>query len=252
MYFGLKLFSSNIDLAEEADKAVRDDFFDFVELYAVPGSFKETAHIWRAYSFPFVVHGPHQGAGVNLANASRKNENRRRMEDARRFADVLKAPYIIVHGGSGGPLEETIDQIAAMRDERFVLENIPKVGLIGEACTGFTPKHLQMALVSGIFAGCVLDVGHAINAANSLNEPWEAFLGRFLTLRPVLFHLSDGDSRSEKDLHASIGNGDFDLRRILALLPTEAKITLETPRASDTGLRDAIQDSNAIRRYLHA
>ena len=252
MRYGLKLFSDNTDLVKEADRAVRANYFSFVELYAIPGSFKETAHVWRAYSFSFVVHGPHHGAGVNLADASRRKENCRRMADALRFADALNAPCIIVHGGFGGPLEEVVDQIAAMRDDRFILENTPKVGLNGESCTGYTPEHLQIAIGSGVFASCVLDVGHALYAANSLNEPWEAFLRRFLALRPVLFHLADGDSKSEKDVHVSIGKGDFDLRGILALLPNEARITLETPRAPNTGLRDVIQDSDAIRRYFNA
>jgi deoxyribonuclease-4 len=252
MRYGLKLFSTNQDLAQEADRAVREGHFSFVELYAVPGSFQETAPVWTSFSFPFVVHGPHHGAGVNLANAARREENRRLLADARRFADVLEAPCIIVHGGFGGTLEEVAEQIAALRDDRFALENTPKLGIQGEACISFTPEHLQTALASGVFAGSVLDVGHAIYAANSLGEPWEAFLRRFLALRPLLFHLSDGDSRAEKDLHVSIGQGDFDLRRILELLPKEARITLETPRAPGTGLRDALQDCQVLRRYLYA
>ncbi|MDR0467096.1 MAG: sugar phosphate isomerase/epimerase, partial [Deltaproteobacteria bacterium] len=245
-----KLFSTDAALAGEAAQAVRENYFSFIELYAVPGSFQETAQVWKSFSFPCIVHGPHFGAGVNLADAARKDENRRKMEDALRFADALNAPYVIVHGGFGGPLEELVEQTAAMRDDRFILENTPKLALNGETCTAHTPEHLQTALGSGVFAGCVLDVGHALYAANSLNEPWEAFLRRFLALRPVLFHLSDGDGRSEKDVHASFGKGDFDLRGILALLPKGAKITLETPRSHGTGLRDAIQDSVAIRRYL--
>ena len=252
MRYGLKLFSDNTELAAEADRAVRANYFSFVELYAIPGSFKATAHVWRACSFSFIVHGPHHGSGVNLADASRRQENRRRMVDAMRFADALKAPYIIVHGGFGGPLEESAAQIAAMRDERFVLENTPKIGLNDEVCAGYTPEHLATAIGSGIFTGYVLDVGHALYAANSLKEPWEGFLRRFLALQPVLFHLSDGDSHSEKDVHASIGKGDFDLRRILALLPKDAKITLETPRTPNTGLRDVMQDRNAIGRYSDA
>lgn len=244
---GIKLFSTNLDLLPFVHALEPGAPFAFVELYVIPGSFASNAAAFVDLPLPVVIHSPHFAQGVNLADASLRKENRRRMEDSFRFADMFDAPWIIAHGGMSGTMEEYIDQVREMNDQRIIIENLPIVNLIDEPSVGCTPEDVVLAMESGAFGGFVLDVGHAICAAASLETPWEAYLERFLELSPCMFHIADGDVKSEKDMHLSLGRGNYDWDYIFAKLPQQAFVTLETPRDPARGLADSEGDALFLR-----
>ena len=98
---------------------------------------------------------------------------------------------------------------------------------------------------SGAFAGFVLDMGHAVYAANALNEGALSFLKRFLQFNPRMMHIADG-------VWNRIGQGDFELAAMCALLPGQARLTLEIPRDAARQLQDAKEDALALRRLFLA
>ncbi len=227
--------------------------FAYIELYTPPQSHASTKEVWRniAHSLGsgrFVIHAPHFGHGVNLADRALREGNAALMTDARRFADDLGADEIIVHGGFGGSLEEMCQQALALQEPRLVLENVPKVGIDGQSCLAWSPELLALTLDSGAFSGFVLDIGHAIYASRSAGVSLQDYLAQFLALKPRLFHLADGEKTSEKDIHLNIGKGNFDFGFILAKLPKNARITLETPRDMGRGLADSIADAREVKR----
>lgn len=155
-----------------------------------------------------------------------------------------------MHSGFGGPLEEVCLQALGLQETRLALENTPKVGIGGESCVAWSPALVDEALATGAFRGFVLDIGHALYASASASTAWELFLAEFLCMSPDLFHLSDGYMGLDKDIHESIGKGTFDLKRILAMIPPDAAVTLETPRDMDHGLNDSIHDALEVRRLV--
>ncbi|MFA6498080.1 MAG: hypothetical protein WCV64_01960, partial [Desulfurivibrionaceae bacterium] len=236
---GLKFFSINIDLLPQAIALWEAGLFDYIELYAIPGTHKETCTGWQQSSIPFVIHAPHSFHGVNLAMASCRKDNHSILTETLKFSDDLAVEKIIVHGGHSGSIEETIEQVASLRDDRIFLENKPKVGLHDELCVGWSPEEFRFAQQSEVFAGFVLDFGHATCAARSLlKEPME-MINEFLSLDPQIFHLVDGNRASEKDIHNNLGRGDFDLSRYALSVPEKTWLTLETPRES---LDDFVDD----------
>lgn len=244
---GLKLFSTNLDLLPFVRALEPGAPFAFIELYVIPGSFAANATAFTGLSLPVIIHSPHLANGVNLADASMRRVNRKLMEDSFRFADMFDSSWIIAHGGMSGTMEEYVEQVREMNDHRIIIENLPLVNLIDEPSVGCTPEDVTFAMESGAFGGFVLDVGHALCAAATLKTPWEAYLERFLALDPCMFHIADGDVRSEKDMHLSLGYGNYDWDRILAKLPQRALVTLETPRDPARGLADSERDALFLR-----
>ena len=111
--------------------------------------------------------------------------------------------------------EMTAEQL---NDPRIILENKPKVGINGEACVGWSPDEFRIALTSGVFAGFVLDFGHAACAALSVGKKTMELVTEFLAYEPEVFHLSDGDRYSEKDTHYNLGKGNLELKEYYTLI----------------------------------
>ena len=249
---GLKLFSTDTELLPEATRLWQKKVFHYIELYTIPGTFEKTAGVWRNCQIPYVIHAPHSEHGVNLAVAGQWEENRKYFEESRKFADNLKAEIIIVHGGHTGTIDETIRQIALLDDERICLENKPEIGLNNEQCIGWSPGEFQLVLDSGVLsAGTVLDFGHAVCAAFSEGIPPMELVMKFLAFNPKVFHLSDGNTASEKDAHLNIGHGDFKITKLLSVVPENAYVTLETPRSSLNGINDFVKDVSCIQALVN-
>jgi deoxyribonuclease IV len=238
---GLKLYSTNLSLIPEIRSLGRVPF-DFIELYAMPKTYEQTVDRWKGLDASFVIHAAHSHHGVNLARGDFEVVNRARLGEACRFADALGAEIVVVHGGNNGTFEEALRQIALFGDRRITLENKPKVGVRGNLCVGYLPGQLSQALASGAVSAMALDIGHADCAARSLGVDSLEYLREFLALKPVLFHLSDRETASEKDVHLNFGKGDLDLAAVLDLIPEGARVTLETPRDPARGLEDFLED----------
>lgn len=206
---GIKLFSTNTQLVDEAVQLVRDGVFSYIELYTPYESFNSTKDAYQFLDIPFVIHAPHFGNGVNLSDSKLRDSNRRRLEDTFQFADMLDASHIIVHGGFGGSMDELISQCTELNDSRLVLENIPRIGINNEDCIGYSYEQLHQAVNSEAFSGMVLDIGHAVCAANAQNISWRHLITQFLSLSPVIFHLSDGYTDGLKDIHLSLDKEIF-------------------------------------------
>jgi len=245
---GLKLYSTNTDLIPDAIRLWEENICHYIELYTVPGTYETTVTLWQSCHIPFVIHAPHSVHGINFAIAGQWEKNRERFMDAQRFANRLNAEVIIVHAGHGGSMDEAIRQIGLLKDERICLENQPKMGLNNEHCIGWSPDEFHRAADAGVLnAGTVLDFGHAVCAAFSLGMDPMDLVREFLVFKPRVFHLSDGDTASEKDSHLNIGHGSFNIADLLSVLPENGYLTLETPRNHGNGMNDFVHDVRCIR-----
>ncbi len=242
---GLKLGSVNQQYSNEIDRLYRASSFAYMELFALPESYTSTIDYWRQFDFPFVIHAPHTAAGMNLADPQARAANRIKIEETLRFADALDARYIIFHSGMDGSIVETVQQLKAYTDDRFLLENKPYRGVVGGVCVGSGYSDLQIALQE-LGCGFCFDFGHGVCAANSLGEDPVAFIRQMLTLEPALYHLTDGDYSSEIDMHLHYGEGSFPLKEFLHFVADGAMVTNESIKNSRESLGDFEEDV----RYL--
>lgn len=255
MNIGLKLWSTNLEYyAKEALRLYEQGYCSYVELYAVPGTFEETAVAWKNLNIPYTLHCPHFAHGFNLGKSKLRESNRKKFEEVRKFADLLNVDYIIIHGGIDGEAEETAKQLKDLNEPRALIENKPykAVPVIapGKTCVGYSPEQIEMIKrVSG--CGFCLDFNHAICAANSFNYNYIDYIKKFMALKPDMFHLSDlPDEKTEYDGHFHLGEGQIDLKSIAQFMNKDSKVSLETAKNSRTSLEDFIKDSEYYSKLM--
>ena len=247
MKIGLKLYSTDTALIQDASRLGKG-FFDFIELYIIPSSYEKTINIWKSFDIPYVIHAPHSLHRVNLAQEDKWESNLKHFVETRRFADELGSETIIVHGGNNGSISETIRQIKLLNERRIALENKPKIGLQNELCIGWSPPEFYEVFNAGVLDGMVLDFRHAACAAYSLKVKEMEIIKSFMVFNPKLFHLSDGDVLSEKDIHLNLGKGNLNLAEFLSMVPHDGLLTVETPRDPSKGLDDFVNDVIFLRK----
>lgn len=245
----MKLWSVNYQYLPEARRLLREGICDFIELFVVPGSYSENLDQWAGLNADYVIHAPHYDFGVNLSDKGLLASNLRRIGEALKFADVLKADRVIVHPGIGGPIEETVRQLRAVDDPRLTVENKPFFGRNRSRCTGSSPQEIGF-LLQETGASLCLDIGHAICAANARKVDYLGYVDDFLKLKPSLYHLADGEANGVTDRHLHLGTGGYDLSLIVARIPRPRNITIETEKDSAETLDDFVGDVRFLHRLL--
>lgn len=245
---GLKIGSKDIQYTDELISFYNQGVFQYIELFTLSDSYNETVSYWKQFHIPFGIHAPHSAAGLNLACVSNRKINEAKIEESIKFADKLNAKYIIFHSGTNGMPVEVIKQLKPFADERFLIENKPIHGLDGSTCVGSVYGDLKL-IIDGIGKGCgfCLDFGHAICAANTLKRDPIDFIKKLCNLNPRVYHLTDGDYKSELDSHLHYGTGSFPLKKLLSLVPDCGMITNEAKRENLNSLEEFKLDSATLR-----
>lgn len=247
---GFKLRTTDIKLGSEALGLYRAGVIDYIELYVVPGTYDSTIFKWKSLEIPVVIHAPHTSHGVNLAVNGLRKSNILVYNEVKKFADTLSSMIIIVHSGCNGTINEVINQLELINEERVCVENKPLKGLRGEICQGSSPREFKKLFDAGVLKGIVLDFGHAVNAAFSLGIHHMKMIEDFMHFDPVLFHLSDGDTASEKDVHLHLGQGNFNIKEFIEIIPKNRFLTLETPRDPSIGVADFLKNVSFLKENL--
>jgi len=258
MKIGLKLWSTNDNYVTSAQKLYSDGFFDFIELYVVPGSFVKFKDIWKNFEIPYTLHTPHTIHGFNLALEDSADSNRKLFSEVEKYSDYLDASSIIIHPGIEGELTSTLNQLSKFRDtigpptySKLVLENKPYISLVNTNCRGALLEEVNVILSKTGLKFC-LDIGHAIKTALFLKTDPLDYLDRFFKLKPLMVHLSDGNLDNYYDQHLSLGAGEFDLSKILSKIKQNkvSLLILETSKKSQDNLDDYTFDVKYIRKSL--
>ena len=250
MNIGLKLWSKNTDYYyDEAKRLYKDGWFNYIELFVVPGT-TGTINNWEAMHndmhIPFALHAPHSAVGVNLADSTKEESNKKAYEEVARFAEALDPVFTIVHSGINGSIEETVRQLNIIKPKNILIENKPRKTVYGEpVCRGYNIDEIKTVL-DGYKCGFCLDIGHAICTANALGlEPY-SFVEKIQSLAPSCYHISDNDINSDIDRHLHIGNGSYDFARIFSIIDTSKHIAIETVKDSKENLDDFSSDAEQL------
>ena len=228
---GLKLWSTNLELISSAKKLYQAGFYQYIELFAVPGSYQNTISKWSNCQIPFVIHAAHYNAGMDLSDTTKFDSNKILINEAINFTNALSASHIIFHPGVKGNLRETARQLIAINDERLLIENVPLSSIDGKfVLLGSTPTEIRLLLVSVPKLGFCLDVVHACCSANSHTQSIQSIIDEFIALNPQLFHIADNKLETIIDEHLHFGTGSLPLKQIISQLPKSQRITLESTK----------------------
>ena len=249
---GLKLWSTNKLYIPDAIKFFEQGIYNYIELFAVPGSYDEYVSFWKALDIPCVIHAPHFYQGMCLSRPEAFTKNMQLAAEALKFADTLKASWVVFHSGVEGNIEETARQLRVIADPRVLIENKPRIGIGGEMCNGYSPEEIAY-LKTEASVGFCLDIGHAICAANSLRKDRLEFLQKMNSLGPKMYHLTDGDWHSELDQHLHFGQGSYDFDMITKILPTNNfMVSIECIHDYQNSLIDFVPDATFLQAILNA
>jgi deoxyribonuclease-4 len=247
---GLKLWSINNNYIAQAERLYKEGLYQYIELYAVPGSYKEHISFWENLAVPFIVHAPHIAHGMNLAKKENMKVNLALADESKKYADGLGSDTIIIHSGVNGETVETARQLVIINDGRFVIENTPYYGLIENTiCNGNSIEEIAFITRETGSKFC-FDVGHGICSANAKKIDPIDYIKRFMDLKPHMYHLSDGSYGSVYDRHDNFGKGDYPLKKIVKMLPPECSITVETEKESQEHLDDYAVDVHYLKNLF--
>ena len=65
MNLGLKLGSPNSSYENAINDLWQKKVFQYIELLAIPNTYKNTIDFWKQFKIPFIIHAPHSGHGMN-------------------------------------------------------------------------------------------------------------------------------------------------------------------------------------------
>lgn len=250
---GLKLWNINTqDYLPLVEELYEKKLFDYVELYILPGNLDKLED-WKKLNTPFGIHAPHFQHGMNLSKAENFENNLKLYEEVKKYADELKANYIVFHSGTDGDYKETAKQLLHINDPRTVIENKPYKTLPfidGDYYVGGKVEEIKY-IINTVKCKFCLDIGHAVSAANALNVEPYGYIEEFMKLKPSMFHLSDINILSDMDQHLNYGQGTLDFERLVKILPANPTITIETNKKSKENLDDFVCDAKFLRSKLN-
>ena len=257
---GLKLwttdFIKNGSLLIEAEKAMKEGIFDYLELYALPFSFDDakSSVVSHFGGQKVVVHAPHNCHGVNIADKNEAENNKKRLRSSQEFADLMNSDIIILHPGMNKGEEyisESIRQFRGLNDSRLTVENLPSYcSTTMSELHGISPIEIKR-FIDECGAKFCFDFSHAICGANYCNIDVYLFLKEMFDLNPSMYHICDGDVNSQNDDHLHFGLGNYNLKRLISDFTNEnGLITMETgsgvPVRIDPWLNDALYIRNLL------
>ena len=224
---GIKLWSSNLDCLPSVKRSIVGGDVHYIEIMPVPS--QNDVEPFQQLKCPVVIHVNTDRRKINIADPAMLKENLKSIQNDIRWADELNAKNIIVHPGLGN-IHDAVKFIRGLNDERVIVENMPKISLNGDIMIAHSIEDIKTFQNHDI--GFCLDFNHAMRAATSLNIPEKRFIRDLNSISPMMFHISDGNKKREKDEHIHLGAGDFDIPFFvnIANKKQDSYVTLETPK----------------------
>ena len=245
--YGLKLWSINENYIKEAKELYEKEFYSYIELYIVPESYENYIKLWKSLDIPFIIHATHYRHNMNLGKSDSWPKNLELTKEVQKFADQLTSEIVIYHPGINGCIEETVNQLNKIDDNRIFIENKPFIA-INESflCNGNSPEEIKFIMDNTGVKFCY-DIGHGICSSNSRHVNVYTDLEKYLDLNPKMFHLTDGNFLDVYDKHYHFGKGTYDIKKILKYIPDNSSITIETYKDSTEDLEDFKKDIDYLK-----
>jgi endonuclease IV len=243
MKIGVKTFNE-IEILEKFK-----DHVDFFEIMALDKPNPQVLEFIKNSNMPIIIHSQHAGFGINNADKSKINKNKKAMEKAIEHANHSNAKRIIVHPGEKEnetcSENNSLEFIKSFPDSRIIIENMPKIPLTKGICLGYSPESIKL-FMEKTGAGFCLDINHAICSAIENDLDYKSYLKDFIKLKPAHYHLGGQKIRKNRQTHLSLEDSEINIKEIVELLPANAEITLETT----TDLNKIQRDIDIIKKYI--
>ena len=239
--YGLKLWSRNRNLFDEAVERFSNKEFDFIELGHYPPEPLNFEALAKLKEIPVTVHQPNDAAFHELIAT---DELLSIWRDTLALADFFKSPTIIIHTGKKHTAESFFENLKKIDDPMIIVENSPGRDLFNYPMFG---QHLEdLKRISEKKPIC-LDLQKAVSAAFHQKLDYKTYIEEVLkTIKPVYFHISGCKREGPEDpifLHGDLWDDDTDwtwIKKQLNAYAAEvrAPLVFETPKEKNTLAND--------------
>lgn len=232
---GLKIRKNNLESIN-----IFGNIFDFTEIY-IDLKFP-LDKLKKYFGKNITIHAAHYEDGFDPSNKDSFELNKNILELAAKAADIVDSPWIIVHPGhnlSSNSQKNMFEFFDKYWDSRIIFENCPA---IDNAENGLKylfslPNDLKN-LLHRYRAGTILDFGHAICTANTLNLKVDQLINEFYELKPVTFHISGIELNADTDSHLHLFEVENNME-YLRKIPNNKLVTFEVPN-------EGVKDKNKL------
>lgn len=240
--YGLKLWSSNIELFDSAKEAHTKGFFDFIELFADTSRSFDRSSLDSLKDIEVTIHAPHSGMFHEFVIGDAEHATWNRTLE---LAEFFKSDVIVVHPGRDHTFETFSQNLAKIDDPRVYIENMS--GLDIESKPMFGQKLEDLERIHRMKPIC-FDLEKAVKAARYQDRDYKEYISEALQkLSPTYFHISGGDKESAVDEHLDLAEANFDVvwmkKHISAI--AGSRLVFETPKT--TGLQNDIANTDYFR-----
>lgn len=236
--YGLKIWSSNINLFDDITNRYKKGEFDFVELYSNSDFAHDYVNLEKLKSVP--VMGIHIG---NLNSAGfhtffLRDDQKAAWQMTVELADFFNSPRIIVHPAVEHTKETFWENLEKIDDPRILIESMPVVSPFGGEERKFGTKLTDLREIRKRKEIC-LDITKFIKACVFHKIDYKSELMLALTeLLPVYFHISGCVIDNPIDQHDNMWDANFDMTWVRQILEEYSKdkiiyLVFETPKIAD-------------------
>ncbi len=207
--YGLKLWSSNINLLEEAVFLYRKKYVDFIELYHDADKKVNFNSFGLLKKIPINIHAYHNKGFHEFRLGKNELEI---WKITKQMADFFKSQFVIVHAGKASGIKNFVDNLKKIDDPRILIENMSGLDIYGKPTFGYNLKELKK--IKKIKNIC-FDLEKAVKSACYQKISYKKFISQCLQeLKPLYFHISGGDVNNLHDEHLNLYDANFDLKWI--------------------------------------
>jgi hypothetical protein len=207
--YGLKLWTNDDNLFDEAVSLFKKEQFDFLELYHNANEEFDFRDLEKLKKIPTTVHAFHQDGFHEFKFNSKELEIWNKTKE---LADYFNSERIVVHAGKARNIDDFRSNLSKIDDPRILIENMAGLDVYGNLTFGYNLENLKKIQKEKEIC---FDLEKVIKSACYQRIDYKKFIEDCLReLKPNYFHISGGDFRSVKDEHLNLQEANFDLKWI--------------------------------------
>lgn len=242
--YGMKLWSNNIDLFDEAAKAHKAGLFDFIEILYNPLEPIDFTELNKLREIPVNVHACNNTIAFHEFVLG--SDEILLWKSVIGLADFFDSKVIVLHAGRTHSFESFKRELAKIDDPRIHVENMG--GMSTEEYPTFAISIEDIVKLRTLKPIC-FDLEKAVKSCCHFKIDYRTFITTVIqNVRPKYLHISGGDPENQFDEHTNLWDSVMDfawMKNELLKIEGGCELVFETPKTG--GIANDIKNMEFFR-----